>query len=212
MSCVRVQGEWGVCRWDHPIDVHLAMSDARGWPRLALHIWRHDEWGRNEVVGHALCPLPSSTGEHIREVAATRPSGSWWEQLVSQAGGPVPRYATGDLETAFAGSGDPSADRSSLSVVTAGTVVVQVRVLISQAAGTGLIFAPMTRADRALAAAASSEGLLAIPRVRAAREAARAAAAASATASIMSQLNAAASAAAAGRDTPSDTSSLAPGW
>jgi len=133
--------------------MHFSATDAAGWPSLALEVWRHEPWtGRNEQVGVALFRVPSAPGEHVREVGAWRPRGTAWESLVASVGGPVPSLRSTD--TAFT----VNADRSELTTVTAGTVVVECRVAVREMAGSGLVLRPMTAVENSLVAAVVSGG------------------------------------------------------
>jgi hypothetical protein len=136
--------------WEHPFDVQMAMADAAGWPSLAVEVWRHDVHGRNEAIGYCLVRLPSMAGDHVREVGVWRPAGSSWQQLVASLGGPVPTLKERDSVFAL------NSDKSELTTVSVGTVVVECRVVVRGLAETGFVLGPMTQTEKALVSAHDS--------------------------------------------------------
>lgn len=129
----------GIALWDHPIDLHLSATDVIGWPSLVLEVWRHEpSTARNEPTGMALFRFPSVPGEHLREVGAWRPRGTAWEGFVAALGGPKPSLKSAE------GAFTVNADRSDLTTITAGTVIVECRVAVREMAGSGMVLQPMT--------------------------------------------------------------------
>eukprot|EP01062_Namystynia_karyoxenos_P011715 TRINITY_DN14209_c0_g1_i1.p1 TRINITY_DN14209_c0_g1~~TRINITY_DN14209_c0_g1_i1.p1 ORF type:complete len:213 (+),score=50.80 TRINITY_DN14209_c0_g1_i1:88-639(+) len=45
----------------HPIDVHYRTRNIQGWPRLVVHVWRQDQWGRKDFVAYGMAWVPCST-------------------------------------------------------------------------------------------------------------------------------------------------------
>lgn len=130
------------------MDWQLAMTDVSGWPSLALEVWQYDIHGRNELVGLCLCRLPSAPGEHVRECAAWRPSGTAWEAFVSSCGGPLPSLKRPAAAFTL------NADRSELSTSTAGSIVVECRVTVKEMARSGVVLQPTTAVETSLMVAA----------------------------------------------------------
>ncbi|KAA0168332.1 hypothetical protein FNF27_04978 [Cafeteria roenbergensis] len=140
-QAAEVDGE-GIALWDHPIDLHLSATDVIGWPSLVLEVWRHESsTARNEQTGVALFRFPSVPGEHLREVGAWRPRGTAWEGFVAALGGPKPSLKSAE------GAFTVNADRSDLTTVTAGTVIVECRIAVREMAGSGMVLQPMTGAE-----------------------------------------------------------------
>eukprot|EP00804_Cyclotella_cryptica_P018520 CCRYP_004343-RA/>CCRYP_004343-RA protein AED:0.47 eAED:0.37 QI:0/0/0/1/1/0.66/3/0/216 len=73
----------GVLVWNHPIDLHFASASMQGWPRIVVHVWELDEFGRSILVGYGFVHLPTNPGDHDLEVHCWRPSGSILEELQS---------------------------------------------------------------------------------------------------------------------------------
>eukprot|EP01013_Petalomonas_cantuscygni_P002330 TRINITY_DN12370_c0_g1_i1.p1 TRINITY_DN12370_c0_g1~~TRINITY_DN12370_c0_g1_i1.p1 ORF type:complete len:185 (-),score=20.61 TRINITY_DN12370_c0_g1_i1:221-775(-) len=50
--------------WAHPIDVHFRTSSVQGWPRLVVHVWSLDGYGRRDICGYgsAFISFPSAGG------------------------------------------------------------------------------------------------------------------------------------------------------
>lgn len=48
--------------WQHPIDVHFALSSIRGWPRLYVEVWALDEFRRHELAGYGFVHVPTASG------------------------------------------------------------------------------------------------------------------------------------------------------
>ena len=140
--CFVLQDGEGIALWDHPIDLHLSATDVIGWPSLVLEVWRHESsTARNEQTGVALFRFPSVPGEHLREVGAWRPRGTAWEGFVAALGGPKPSLKSAE------GAFTVNADRSDLTTVTAGTVIVECRIAVREMAGSGMVLQPMTGAE-----------------------------------------------------------------
>ncbi|OQR85337.1 B9 domain-containing protein 2-like [Achlya hypogyna] len=70
--------------WAHPIDIHLATSSIRGWPKITLEVWHETADGRKELCGYGTCRIPTTTGCITIECPTWRPIGnasSWTDRL-----------------------------------------------------------------------------------------------------------------------------------
>ena len=54
--------EDGVSIWNHPIDLHFASANMKGWPRIKMRIWELDKYGRAVLVAYGFSHLPSQPG------------------------------------------------------------------------------------------------------------------------------------------------------
>ncbi|CAB1108922.1 unnamed protein product [Ectocarpus sp. CCAP 1310/34] len=52
--------------WNFPIDITFKSTNAFGWPRLALSVFRVDDMGRDTVVGYGSVLIPTQAGRHER--------------------------------------------------------------------------------------------------------------------------------------------------
>lgn len=59
--------------WNHPIDIHFALMDIRGWPRIFCEIWELDDLGRTSLVGYGFSFLPNKPGTHAISIHCWRP-------------------------------------------------------------------------------------------------------------------------------------------
>ncbi|CAM9592636.1 unnamed protein product, partial [Discosporangium mesarthrocarpum] len=62
--------------WNFPIDVTLKATNAFGWPRVALSVFRVDDMGRDVVVGYGSLLVPTQAGQHERFVHVYAPQAS----------------------------------------------------------------------------------------------------------------------------------------
>ena len=51
-------GEHGAV-FAHPIDVHFKTQNIQGWPKLVVHVWRQDAYGRKDFVSYGMAYLPT---------------------------------------------------------------------------------------------------------------------------------------------------------
>eukprot|EP01063_Lacrimia_lanifica_P016421 TRINITY_DN2298_c1_g1_i1.p1 TRINITY_DN2298_c1_g1~~TRINITY_DN2298_c1_g1_i1.p1 ORF type:complete len:201 (+),score=87.14 TRINITY_DN2298_c1_g1_i1:55-603(+) len=69
----------------HPIDVHFRTSNVQGWPKLVVHVWHQDAYGRKDFVGYGVAYLPCFTSgfcDELVEVQTWTPvAPSFMEQL-----------------------------------------------------------------------------------------------------------------------------------
>jgi hypothetical protein len=57
--------EGGVGIWNHPIDLHFASANMKGWPRIKVRIWELDKYGRTVLAAYGFSHLPSQPGTFI---------------------------------------------------------------------------------------------------------------------------------------------------
>ncbi|XP_075773931.1 B9 domain-containing protein 2 [Pelodiscus sinensis] len=120
-----------VAYWSHPIDVHFATKGLQGWPKLHVQVWHQDAFGRSELYGYGFCHVPCSPGWHALACATWQPLGSWQERLSQLFVGGGPQLLNSDL--IYTG-----ADRYRLQTVAAGTVHLQLGVLLRNFARYGV--------------------------------------------------------------------------
>eukprot|EP01061_Rhynchopus_euleeides_P022636 TRINITY_DN36955_c0_g1_i1.p1 TRINITY_DN36955_c0_g1~~TRINITY_DN36955_c0_g1_i1.p1 ORF type:complete len:184 (+),score=54.36 TRINITY_DN36955_c0_g1_i1:204-755(+) len=53
-------GEFGAV-FAHPIDVHFKTQNIQGWPKLVVHVWRQDAYGRKDFVAYGMAYVPTCT-------------------------------------------------------------------------------------------------------------------------------------------------------
>ncbi|CAM9876071.1 unnamed protein product [Scytosiphon promiscuus] len=62
----RAGGQDTAVVWNFPIDVTFKATNAFGWPRIALSVFRVDDMGRDSVVGYGSVLIPTQAGRHSR--------------------------------------------------------------------------------------------------------------------------------------------------
>ncbi|KAI8898191.1 B9 domain-containing protein 2 [Globomyces pollinis-pini] len=67
--------------WSHPLDIHFATKSIAGWPKLVVHVFHQDMFGRNELFGYGFIHVPATPGKHTMEIVTWRPTGTMKEQL-----------------------------------------------------------------------------------------------------------------------------------
>ncbi|CAM9136453.1 unnamed protein product [Ascophyllum nodosum] len=89
----RVGGQDTAVVWNFPIDVTFKATNAFGWPRLALSVFRVDDLGRDTVVGYGSVLIPTQAGRYERAVHmyAPQPS-SMLQRLRSWLSGAYPEF------------------------------------------------------------------------------------------------------------------------
>ncbi|CAE8743687.1 unnamed protein product, partial [Polarella glacialis] len=65
----------GVCVWNHPLAVHLALKSLQGWPRLELVVRGSDAHGRHRLAGYGSWALPTTPGTTEVLCRCWRPTG-----------------------------------------------------------------------------------------------------------------------------------------
>ena len=45
--------------WAHPFDLHFGSDSIFGWPRLKLHVWRLDNYGKIDNGNSCFCLMHS---------------------------------------------------------------------------------------------------------------------------------------------------------
>ncbi|KAJ9470938.1 ciliary basal body-associated [Diplonema papillatum] len=45
----------------HPIDLHYKTQNIQGWPKLVVHVWHQDDYGRKDFVSYGVAYLPCHT-------------------------------------------------------------------------------------------------------------------------------------------------------
>jgi len=77
------QTQYSDSSWNHPIDVHFATANMKGWPHIALQLWEIDEYNRTNLVAYGFSHLPSSPGFHVIDVNCWRIIGSQLDEIHS---------------------------------------------------------------------------------------------------------------------------------
>ena len=119
----------GVQIWNHPIDVHFATANMKGWPRIIVQVWELDEYGRSILSGYGFAHLPTNPGQHEIEIRCWRPSGSMLDELQSLFLGTSSCLV--DEKVIF---GKAWESRSQLVTVSCGIVKMEVNVMVRFAA------------------------------------------------------------------------------
>lgn len=111
------------CYWSHPVDVHFASKGIQGWPKFYFQVWSLDSYGRSDLGGYGFIHVPSSPGFHQLECPTWRPEGSRWEEFNKTfLGGSL---LVRNEQAVYSGQ-----DRYSLQTVSAGTVRLDVHVVL----------------------------------------------------------------------------------
>jgi len=82
--------EMGV--WNEPIDVNFACTSIAGWPKMMLEIYNTDSDDQVDLAGYGWCHMPTTPGEHAREIPVFRPGGSTYDDIAALFVGGHPRY------------------------------------------------------------------------------------------------------------------------
>mmetsp|Transcript_18746 Transcript_18746/g.35180 ORF Transcript_18746/g.35180 Transcript_18746/m.35180 type:complete len:191 (-) Transcript_18746:54-626(-) len=69
-------GPQGLCVWNHPVSVHMALKALQGWPRLELVVRGSDAHGRHRLAGYGSWALPSTAGSVEVQCRCWRPTGN----------------------------------------------------------------------------------------------------------------------------------------
>ncbi|CAM9458357.1 unnamed protein product, partial [Ectocarpus fasciculatus] len=79
--------------WNFPIDVTFKSTNAFGWPRIALSVFRVDDMGRDTVVGYGSVLIPTQAGRHERvaHMYAPQPS-SMLQRFRAWVSGAYPEF------------------------------------------------------------------------------------------------------------------------
>ena len=116
--------------WDHPLDMHLAVSSPVGWPRLRLELWSRDgkEDGQgNRLQGYGFAHVPSRPGRHDLTIATWRPVGGLSEKMQAFFLDIQPTLVDGSIvDQTREGEG-----RFGLKCETGGLIYVQLEVVVS---------------------------------------------------------------------------------
>lgn len=131
--------------WNFPIDVHYSFNSVQGWPRLAIQVWKLDDYGRRDLAGYgtAFLPMPGKDGQQRQKLTIStwkpvpwnaNPLVRLWQnlRLVIMGGNPVLR--DNSLIT-------DNEQRFKLHTITGGTVEVSVTVLGRGLQQAGFIYA-----------------------------------------------------------------------
>eukprot|EP01064_Diplonema_japonicum_P021372 TRINITY_DN30903_c0_g1_i1.p1 TRINITY_DN30903_c0_g1~~TRINITY_DN30903_c0_g1_i1.p1 ORF type:complete len:193 (+),score=26.64 TRINITY_DN30903_c0_g1_i1:22-579(+) len=51
----------------HPIDIHFRTQNIQGWPKLVVHVWHQDGYGRKDFVAYGMAYLPCYTSGFSNE-------------------------------------------------------------------------------------------------------------------------------------------------
>ena len=51
----------------HPIDLHFRTQNIQGWPKLVVHVWSQDSYGRKDFVSYGTAFLPCYTSGFCEE-------------------------------------------------------------------------------------------------------------------------------------------------
>ena len=78
--------------WNSPIDCTFACSSLDGWPQLLVTVMETDTLERQDLGGYGIVRLPTTPGEHYREIPISRPRGTWSEAFSAFFVGGRPRY------------------------------------------------------------------------------------------------------------------------
>lgn len=129
--------------WSFPIDCHFTFTSAQGWPRIALHVWEVDAYGRKDLAGYGVGFVPMPNGDHSPQtvvVSTWKPTywSSWlpvrmFQQLRQNVmgGNPVLR------DDSLVHSNDA---RYKLYTISGGDVTLKLTVVTKNAAIVGLRF------------------------------------------------------------------------
>mmetsp|Transcript_22513 Transcript_22513/g.31748 ORF Transcript_22513/g.31748 Transcript_22513/m.31748 type:complete len:469 (-) Transcript_22513:385-1791(-) len=85
------------CIWNHPIDIHFASANMKGWPRLIIQVWELDDYGRTNICGYGFAHLPSAPGCHDIDAKCWIPCGSIMDELHSYFLGTATQLKDTDL-------------------------------------------------------------------------------------------------------------------
>mmetsp|Transcript_26150 Transcript_26150/g.32074 ORF Transcript_26150/g.32074 Transcript_26150/m.32074 type:complete len:191 (-) Transcript_26150:424-996(-) len=79
--------------WNFPVDVTYKSTNAFGWPRLVISVYRIDYFGRDVVLGYGSLLCPTSPGRHEQYLHTYAPtSNSPWERLLNWLSGSTPEF------------------------------------------------------------------------------------------------------------------------
>ena len=129
--------------WSMPLDCHFAFSSAQGWPRLALHIWEVDSYGRKDLAGYGVGFIPMPVADHSPQ----RLTVNTWKPTYWNPSFPVRMYL--QLRQAVMGGNPVLRDdslvhqndqRFKLYTISSGDVTVKLTVVSRNAAHVGLKF------------------------------------------------------------------------
>jgi len=75
------------------LNLSFASSSLTGWPKLTLEVYRIVEEGIADLIGYGWCHMPTTPGEHTREIPIFAPKGATVvEELASYFLGISPQY------------------------------------------------------------------------------------------------------------------------
>ncbi|KFG28193.1 B9 domain-containing protein, partial [Toxoplasma gondii p89] len=67
--------------WNHPIDLHYAVSSVVGWPRCRISVWKLTNLGTVENVAYGTVSLPTAAGHHEFICHTWTPLGTYSEEF-----------------------------------------------------------------------------------------------------------------------------------
>eukprot|EP00754_Rhynchopus_humris_P037340 Rhum_TRINITY_DN19518_c0_g1::Rhum_TRINITY_DN19518_c0_g1_i1::g.170185::m.170185/K16745/B9D2; B9 domain-containing protein 2 len=64
----------------HPIDLHFKTQNVQGWPKIVVHVWQQDDYGRKDFVAYGMAYLPCCTNGFCDELVEIQ---TWTPQAPS---------------------------------------------------------------------------------------------------------------------------------
>ena len=121
--------------WAQPVDVHYKAHTLHGWPKLIVHVWHQDSYGRMVLCGYGLGYIPAPTKktsyQASLEITTWKPQAGIFQQLRNMLlGGSVCLL---DEQLVWRTEG-----RCRLRTTTSGTVRFTLNVICQNAEGLGM--------------------------------------------------------------------------
>ena len=73
----------------HPFEYKFRVTEAKGWPKLSMKVWRVDSYGKMDNIAYGVVNLPNKGGSFELEVPTWRPTNGWGDEASNfYLGGP----------------------------------------------------------------------------------------------------------------------------
>ncbi|KAH7821743.1 putative B9 domain-containing protein 2 [Monocercomonoides exilis] len=111
-----------MCVWSHPVDLFFTTTNVIGWPRLAVQVFKIDQYGCYDLEGYGFVQVPLAPGTHNLKILTWKPTGTKTEEFAKEFLGLTPRLKNESLIA----SGD---DRKMLRTESSGVVHVTLGII-----------------------------------------------------------------------------------
>ncbi|KAA6376809.1 MAG: putative transforming growth factor beta-1 precursor [Streblomastix strix] len=112
----------GMAIWSHPIDLHFTTRSVLGWPKLALQVFRIDQYGNYDLEGYGYVQIPISPGMYNLKCVTWKPTGTLKEEFAESFMGITPRLRDESLVVS-------SEDRRQLRTRSSGIIYVNLSLI-----------------------------------------------------------------------------------